>query len=212
MVLEFYTADDIVISRHGWDDGASLPGQLLSLIYACQGKSPVNPRCYAIRYACWGFRRRSGRHGLATSGPPPLRVGPDLFTKISPIFLAHIETYSRRIPDRKICGYFWGLIPNSARLCAGAMVVLRQCRHRRQSRVGHQPTRADSTEGIDAATARVSRCPAGRLGCPQGAVDKMVMQTAQISASTYECCLGVASLRRVLAESIKPLDGSVFPA
>ena len=36
MVLEFYTADDIVISRHGWDDGASLPRQLLSLIYACR--------------------------------------------------------------------------------------------------------------------------------------------------------------------------------
>lgn len=159
-----------------------------------------------------GFPAQIRTSRFGDLGPTSITGRARFVHKDIPNFLACIETYSRRIPDRKICGYFWGLIPNSARLCTGAMVVLRQCRHRRQSRVGHQPTRVDSTEGIDAATARVSRCPAGRSGCPQGAVDKMVMQTAQISASTYECCLGVASLRRVLAESIKPLDGSVFPA
>lgn len=157
-----------------------------------------------------GFPAQLRTSRFGDLGPTSITGRARFVHKDIPNFLACIETYSRRIPDRKICGYFWGLIPNSARLCTGAMVVLRQCRHRRQSRVGHQPTRVDSTEGIDAATARVSRCPAGRSGCPQGAVDKMVMQAAQISASTYECCLGVTSLRRVLAESIKPLDGSVF--
>src|SRR5690606_2191795 len=72
-----------------------------------------------------GFLARILTRHFGNFGPAVITGRARFVHKDIPNFFARIETYSGDNPARKICGYFWGLIPNSVRFRKDAMAALR---------------------------------------------------------------------------------------